>query len=111
MKSALKLTSGLRVHGECAECANDSLDCFPSRRRRLDSHNRRRLRGAEIYELWISLPFERSARAGGTSHLCRLAFRFFEGECSGCPSWEDINVVKLRSARHRVTVVVKLFQG
>src|SRR5262249_22999780 len=64
-------------------------------------HNRRKQRGADLYDLFMAMRFDREeARVAGTwSLLCRMAAQYRaedERERPGLKSWEPVSAVKSR---------------
>lgn len=73
-------------------------------------HNRRKRRGADLYDLLMAQRFDRDAaqHEGAWSFLCRMAAEFRaedERERGGRRSWDSVSAVK---ARHPDVAAVKL---
>jgi hypothetical protein len=99
----------------CRECGGQLSGSreFCNGRCRSAFHNRRKQRGADLYDLVMSHRFEREAakEQGAWSLLCRMASSFREEDNqkrAGRKSWETVNAVKSRNshlaARHLVQV-------
>src|SRR6266511_4036800 len=102
-----------RIRGTCRECgkmfiARRAKRDFSSKKCRRDFHNRRMTRGAELYDVLMSLRFARAqAKAEGVwSLLCRMAASYkASDDREGRRSWDDIRKVKQRNAALASTVV------
>jgi hypothetical protein len=97
----------------CRECGHD----FAARRAtaefcgeacRRAFHNRKAIRGAQLYDLFMALRYDRTraAASGAFSLLCRMAAAFkAEDDRAGKRSWDKAQIVMARSARFRAALV------
>lgn len=106
---------------ECRECG----EAFTQRRRQAEFcctgcrgrfNNRRMLRGAEIYDLWMANRFQRSEAADADvwSFMCRLSQWWRaqdERERSSRRSWGSLKEVKSRHAHLNATVVERNYRA
>lgn len=73
-------------------------------------HNRRKQRGADFYDLFMALRFDRTEAQdkGAWSLMCRMAATFKledQYERGGLPSWDTIGSVRARNPHLDATVV------
>jgi hypothetical protein len=88
----------------CRECGEQASREFCNSGCRGTFHNRRKQRGAALYDVVMSMRHDReTARAGGAwSLLCRMAADFKSDDDekrAGRRSWDPICVVKARHSR------------
>lgn len=77
---------------------------------RSNYHNRRKQRGADLYDLFMALRFDRAAaqEQGAWSLMCRMAAQFRmedQRDRGGLPSWDSVKDVRERSPQMNVMVV------
>lgn len=101
----------------CAECgerfeAKHKKAEFCCSGHRYDFHNRRRERGAAIYDLFMAMRYARGTAKlmGLWSLMCRMAEAFRDqdrGEREGRESWQDPQVLAARGDLTRYTYISK----
>lgn len=77
---------------------------------RSNFHNRRKQRGADLYDLFMSLRFDRTVAKdkGAWSLMCRMAARFRmedQRDRAGHQSWDSVEEVRERNPHLNSTVV------
>jgi hypothetical protein len=94
----------MRPSQNCRECGNSfsaqrATSEFCSTNCRTQFHNRRALRGAQLYDLIMTMRYDRAA--GAWSMLCRMAASFKiedDRERPGRRSWDKVAKVRDRNA-------------
>jgi hypothetical protein len=102
-------------HRECRECgerfaAKHKTREFCCASCRAAFHNRRKQRGADLYDLFMSCRFDRAAAQdqGARTLMCRMAAAFRledHRERAGRQSWDSIEAVEARNAHLNATVI------
>jgi hypothetical protein len=105
----------------CRECgigfaAHRAGSFYCSAKCRSRFHNRRAQRGAELFDLFMAMRFDRASAeaAGAWSLMCRMAAAFKcedDRERDGRQSWDDVETVKARNSHLMATVVANNLTG
>jgi hypothetical protein len=112
---ANKVEAAKAKKGTCRECgtvyqAQRTTREFCCTACRRTFHNRRALQGADFYDLFMAIRFDRdnAKKAGAWSLMCRMAasFKATDDRERNCrQSWDDIAKVKDRNSHLGATVV------